>query len=65
MKNMEHALRYLHAVQKKNKAYFGEHRLKIIDCVSFAGSGPGITVSITNENLPQHIKDEIDGMFWI
>ncbi|MEB0263614.1 MULTISPECIES: hypothetical protein [unclassified Mucilaginibacter] len=65
MRNMEHAIRYLLAVQKKNKGYFTEHRLKIADCVAITGVGNAMGVSVTNATLPQHIKDDIDAMFWI
>ncbi len=65
MSNMDHAVRYLHAVEKKNKQYFMENRLKIADCVSLTASGKMVIVNITNTNLPKAIKDDIDDRFWI
>lgn len=65
MSNMDHAIRYLRAVEKKNKKYFKRNCLKIADCVSLMASGKMIIVNITNASLPKAIKKDIDAMFWI
>nr|WP_067055673.1 hypothetical protein [Mucilaginibacter sp. L294] len=65
MNNLEHALRYLHAVEKKYKEYFSSHHLKITDCVALTNSGNTVNVDIINNALPAHIKDDIKDMFWI
>jgi hypothetical protein len=65
MSNMDHAVRYLHAVEKKNKKYFKKNCLKITDCVSLMASGKTVIVNITNASLPKAIKDDINDMFWI
>lgn len=65
MRNMDHALRFLYAVEKKNKIYFTEHNLKIAECVVLSVIGDAVGVSITNTSLPQSIKDDIGAMFWI
>ncbi|MFD0765970.1 hypothetical protein ACFQZI_13995 [Mucilaginibacter lutimaris] len=65
MSKMEHALRYLQAVEKKYKDYFTKHRLKITDCVAISHAGNTVNVSIINNTLPSHIQDDIRAMFWI
>lgn len=65
MNNLEHALRYLHAVEKKYKEYFTMHRLKITDCVALKNSDNTVIVDITDSTLPANIKDDIKAMFWI
>ena len=65
MSNMDHAVRYLHAVEKKYKEYFAAHRIKITDCVALTNSGNGVSVEIINNTLPANIKDDIKDMFWI
>ena len=65
MSKTEHALRYLHAVEKKYKEYFTKHSLKITDCVAITHAGSTVNVSITNANLPSPIQDDIRAMFWI
>jgi hypothetical protein len=65
MRNMDHALRYLHAVEKKYKDYFAAHRIKITDCVALTNAGNTVNVNIINNALPSNIKDDIKAMFWI
>lgn len=62
---MEHALRYLHAVEKKYKDYFTKNRLKITDCVAIDNAGNTVNVSIINTTLPPSIQDDIKAVFWI
>ncbi|GGH17737.1 hypothetical protein [Mucilaginibacter phyllosphaerae] len=65
MTKMEHALRYLIAVEKKNKGFFKEHNLKIADCVDLTNNGNTVNVAIINKSLPASIKDDIKAMFWL
>lgn len=65
MSNMDHAVRYLRAVEKKNKKYFKDNCLKIADCVSLIASGKMVIVKITNTSLPKAIKEDIGDMFWL
>jgi hypothetical protein len=65
MNNMDHAIRYLIAIEKKYKAYFAANRLKITDCVAITNLGNTVNVAITNNALPASIKDDIKAMFWI
>ncbi|MEB0263613.1 MULTISPECIES: hypothetical protein [unclassified Mucilaginibacter] len=65
MSNREHALRYLYAVEKKNKDYFTGNRLKITDCVAITGTGDDVQVEVIDTALPPSIQDDITAVFWI
>lgn len=65
MNRMEHAVRYLHAVEKKYKDYFVKKRVKITDCVALTNSDNTIIIDITDNTMPANIKDDIKAMFWI
>jgi hypothetical protein len=65
MGKMDHAIRYLHAIEKKYKEYFLKHKLKITDCVALTNSDNAVKVDIINNTLPANIKDDIKDMFWI
>jgi hypothetical protein len=62
---MEHAVRYLRAVEKKYKEYFTTNHLKITECVSITNFDDTIKVDVINNSLPANIKDDIKAMFWI
>lgn len=59
------ALRYLSAVEKKNKEYFTKHNLNIMQCVNIDGDGQIVSVQvIKKDKLPPEIINEIETMFW-
>jgi hypothetical protein len=65
MTKMEHAVRYLNAIEKKYKDYFKAHRLKITDCVALTTTDNTVNVDIIHHTLPPDIRDDIKDMFWI
>lgn len=59
------ALRYLTAVEKKNKEYFKINNLNIMQCVSIDGDGQLVNVQVVKKDkLPPEIIHEIETMFW-
>ncbi len=59
------ALRYLTAVEKKNKEYFTKNDLNIMQCVSVDGDGQMVSVQvIKKDKLPPEIIQEIETRFW-
>lgn len=62
-KQLNFAVRYLTAIEKKHSDYFTQNNLKIMDCITISES-PICSVHIKNEALPFEIKDDIESMFW-
>jgi hypothetical protein len=63
MTELEFALAYLKAVQKKHHTFFEKNDTNIMKCVSIRGTRI-ISVHIINKDLPTEIQYDIEEMFW-
>lgn len=63
MGKRSYAVRFLSALERKNKTYFTVNKLTIMDCVSITSTRP-VTVHVTKPFLDPEISFEIETMFW-
>ena len=63
MTQIEFAVSYLSAVQKKHKDYFDRTKVSIMKCVRIRGEKM-ITVQVIKDDLPAEIQHDIELMFW-
>ena len=63
MTDQEFTVAYLKAVERKYEAYFAKAKLCIMNSVVIKGKGP-VSVHVTNEDLPDEIRRDIEMMFW-
>lgn len=62
MTQIEFAVSYLSAVQKKHKDYFERAKVSIMKCVRIKGEKK-ITVHVIKDDLPYEIQHDIELMF--
>ncbi len=63
MTQIEFAVSYLSAVQKKHKDYFERAKVSIMKCVRIKGEKK-IIVQVIKDDLPHEIQHDIELMFW-
>jgi hypothetical protein len=63
MTQIEFAVSFLNAVQKKHKDYFEQSKVNIMKCVRIKGE-KRITVHVIKDDLPAEIQHDIELMFW-
>jgi hypothetical protein len=63
MTDLEFAIAYLKAVQKKHTSYFEENNTNIMRCVRIVGDNL-VSVHIIDKSLPAEIQYDIEEMFW-
>jgi hypothetical protein len=63
MTDLEFAIAYLKAVQKKHIFYFEENNTNIMRCVRITGANL-VSVHIINKSLSAEIQYDIEEMFW-
>ena len=63
MTQIEFAVSYLSAVQKKHKDYFDRTKVSIMKCVRIRGEKM-ITVQVIKDDLPVEIQHDIELMYW-
>lgn len=64
MTELEFAVAYLKAVEKKHRVFFAVNRLDIMKCVLISGTDQ-VQVHIINTTLPAEIQYDIEEMFWV
>ncbi|MGZ3750794.1 MAG: hypothetical protein ACXVA2_18430 [Mucilaginibacter sp.] len=64
MTDLQFAVSYLKAVEKKHKIYFASAHHDIMSCVHIEGTKL-VSVDVIDENLPPEIRYDIEEMFWV
>lgn len=64
MNDLEFTVAYLKAIEKKHNDYFNSVNLNIMKCVEITGTTL-ITVNVTQTDLPNNIRYDIEEMFWV